>query len=162
MRFILAFFLATASIAYSQTPAAAPGAQYSATVNRYCVTCHNDKLKTANLSLEKIDVADVPAHGDIWEKVIRKVRSGAMPPLAATRPDNALRAGFVSYLEQSLDAAAAAAPNPGRPVVHRLNRAEYKAAVKDLLGLDIDPSKWLPLDTMRDRKSTRLNSSHRT
>ncbi len=115
-------------------------------LNKYCVTCHNSRLKTANLLLDAADVAHVSANADIWEKVVRKLRSGAMPPAGNRRPDQATYDAMVGSLERSLDAAAAAAPNPGRPVVHRLNREEYKNAVRDLLAVDIDPATMLPPD----------------
>ena len=124
-----------------------PQANYrSAVVDRYCVTCHNARAKTGGLVLEDIDVDRPETNVDVWEKVIRKVRSGVMPPVGAARPDEALRTGFVSYLERSLDAAAAADPNPGRPLVHRLNRAEYTNAIRDLLGVEIDGRALLPGD----------------
>src|SRR5690349_11013895 len=83
-------------------------AQYSATLNRYCVTCHSDKLKTANLSLETIDVANVAAHRELWEKVVRKLRSASMPPAGAPRPGKQFYEQFADYLERSLDQSFAA------------------------------------------------------
>src|SRR5580693_4496073 len=85
-----------------------------ASLDQYCVTCHNARLKTAGLTLDKMDLADVPAGAEIWEKVVRKLRSGAMPPAGARRPDQAPADGMVTWLETTLDAAGAAAPNPGR------------------------------------------------
>jgi hypothetical protein len=124
----------------------APVNYRSEVVDKYCVTCHNARLKTGGLVLENVDVTRPNANADIWEKVVRKVRSGAMPPLNARRPDKAILSGFVSYLTSSLDAAAVADPNPGRPIVHRLNRAEYTNAVRDLLGVEIDGRAQLPAD----------------
>src|SRR5262245_16441178 len=96
-------------------------------VTQYCVTCHNQRLKTAGLQLDAADVNDVSADAEIWEKVIRKLRSGAMPPPGRPRPEPAAITSFVSRLEASLDRAAAAHPNPGRTeMFHRLNRAEYQ------------------------------------
>jgi cytochrome c551/c552 len=115
-------------------------------LNKYCVTCHSARLKTGGLALEGLDVEHVGANADVWEKVVRKLRSGAMPPAGARRPDAATNDSIVQWLETSLDAAAAAAPNPGRPVVHRLNRAEYSNAVRDLLDVAIDASTLLPPD----------------
>jgi len=112
--------------------------QYSTILNRYCVTCHNEKLKTAGLMLDKIDVQNVPQSAPVWEKVVRKLRTGAMPPAGAPRPDQSAYDSLATYLETELDRAAAASPNPGRPAVHRLNRAEYANAIRDLLSLDID------------------------
>src|SRR5207247_10973677 len=114
--------------------------------NRYCVTCHNDTLKTAALSLEKIDVENPPAGAEMWEKVIRKLRSNAMPPPGRPQPEKAFYDNFPAYLETSIDRAAFAKLNPGRPAVHRLNRAEYANSIRDLLSVDIDPESLLPSD----------------
>jgi hypothetical protein len=119
---------------------------YKETVTKYCVTCHNERLKTGNLMLDTIVGDDVTAHADVWEKVIRKVRAGMMPPAAVPRPDAAARTALVSSLESMLDRAAREKPNPGRPLAHRLNRAEYANAVRDLLAVDVDVSSLLPPD----------------
>ena len=124
----------------------APTADLQKTVNTYCVTCHNDRLKTGGLALDRPELADVPAHADVWEKVIRKVRSGMMPPAGMPRPDAGERAAMLSSLVTTLDQAARVTPNPGRPLVHRLNRAEYANAIRDLLALDVDVSTLLPPD----------------
>jgi len=125
---------------------AAPTQSHKATLDRYCVTCHSDRLKTAGLTLESIDTTNIPAAPDVWEKVVRKVRVGMMPPQGSPAPDAASRAALVSWLTGELDAHAAAHPDPGRPLVHRLNRAEYGNAVRDLLDLEIDPASLLPAD----------------
>ena len=117
-----------------------------AVIDKYCVTCHNQRLKTANLELDASNLNDIAAHPDVWEKVIRKVEAGMMPPAGVPRPDEATRRAFVTRLQGVLDRAATARPNPGRPLVHRLNRAEYGNAVRDLLALDIDVSSLLPPD----------------
>ena len=117
-----------------------------AMIGTYCITCHNTRLKTAGLTLDTLDTAHVATNPEIWEKVVRKLRSGAMPPAGARRPDQATADSVVARLEASLDAAAAAAPNPGRPVVHRLNRTEYANAFRGLLAIDIDASTLLPPD----------------
>src|SRR6266853_1146154 len=119
---------------------------YGTVVTKYCVTCHNERAKTGGLTLGKIDLTDVGAGADVWERVVRKVRVGMMPPQGAPRPDAATQTALVSYLTSSLDQAATAHPNPGRPLVHRLNRAEYANAVRDLLALDVDTSTLLPPD----------------
>jgi hypothetical protein len=119
---------------------------YRAVLDRYCVTCHNQKTKIAGLALDNIDLTNIPANADIWEKVIRKVRVGMMPPQGLPRPDAATRDALVSSLQTTLDRAAAAHPNPGRPLVHRLNRTEYANAIRDLLALDVDPAALLPPD----------------
>ena len=130
-------------------PLARPASQYSAVINRYCVTCHNEKLRTAGLVLEKLDVENPTEGAATWEKVIRKLRAEAMPPEGMPRPDKATYASFATYLETALDRAAAEHPNPGRPAVHRLNRAEYAGAMRDLLAIDpkaIDVQSLLPPD----------------
>jgi hypothetical protein len=98
-------------------------ATYQEVVTKYCVTCHSDRRETGNLSLEKINLSDVSANAEVLEKVLRKLRTDAMPPLGAPRPDKTVRQSFVNDLEIALDRAGAAAPNPGRPAVHRLSRS---------------------------------------
>ena len=117
-----------------------------ALLDRYCVTCHNQRLKTAGLELDRLDPGLVGEHADTWEKVVRRLRTGSMPPAGSRRPDQAGYATLTDALESALDAAATRAPNPGRPSVHRLNRAEYANAVRDLLGVSIDPRTYLPAD----------------
>jgi hypothetical protein len=119
---------------------------HRAVLDRYCVTCHNERLRTANLALDTADIEDVAARPDVWEKVVRKLRSGAMPPVGRPRPETATVQALVSWLEGSLDRAGAANPNPGRAAVHRLNRAEYTNVMRDLLALDIDGRALLPAD----------------
>ncbi len=116
-----------------------------ALLDRYCVTCHNSRLRTGGLSLDDVDVTQVAAHADTLEKVVRKLRAGQMPPPRRPRPEPAVTKGFVASLETALDRAAAADPNPGRVAVHRMNRLEYLNVINDLLGLEIDPS-MLPVD----------------
>ena len=106
-------------------PAASAETIDRSVVDKYCVTCHNQRLKTGGLTLDTPDLANVAAHPDVWEKVIRKVEAGMMPPAGVPRPDAATRKALVANLEGVLDRAAKASPNPGRPLVHRLNRAEY-------------------------------------
>jgi Protein of unknown function (DUF1592)/Protein of unknown function (DUF1588)/Protein of unknown function (DUF1585)/Protein of unknown function (DUF1587)/Protein of unknown function (DUF1595)/Cytochrome C oxidase, cbb3-type, subunit III len=117
-----------------------------ALVDQYCVTCHNEKLKTAGLLLDKADPGNVSLDAETWEKVVRKLRAGAMPPQGMPRPDHATLEHFVETLETSLDRAAAQRPNPGRTVAHRLNRAEYANAMHDLLSIDVDVTGLLPAD----------------
>jgi hypothetical protein len=123
-----------------------PTGEVQKLVSTYCVTCHNDKLKTGGLVLDRPELADVAAHADVWEKVIRKVRTGMMPPAGAPRPNADERGALLSSLVSVLDEAARLKPNPGRPLAHRLNRAEYANAVRDLLALDVDVSTLLPPD----------------
>jgi mono/diheme cytochrome c family protein len=118
----------------------------AALVKQYCVTCHNERLKTAGLVLDQLDVTRVGVHADVWEKVVQKVRSGAMPPAGSRRPDQPTFEAFTTWLENELDREAAAHPNPGRPADHRLNQFEYGNAIRDLLALDINAQSLLPAD----------------
>ena len=133
-----------AAPAAAQPPAAdgSPGALF----DRYCVTCHNQSLKTAGLSLETLDPANFAEHTEIWEKVVRKLRAGTMPPIGRPRPEKPAVAALISSLETGLDRAAAEHPNPGRAPLHRLNRTEYANAIRDLLALDVDVRALLPAD----------------
>jgi len=117
-----------------------------ATVSRFCVDCHNDAEFTAELTLEGRSLADVAADAEVWEKVIRKVQVGMMPPPDAPHPNAATRRALVAALSGVLDEAARAHPNPGRPALHRLNRSEYANAIRDLLDLTVDPATLLPPD----------------
>ena len=129
-------------------PESAPVAgEHRSTLDRYCVTCHNDRLRIAGLELDAADIEAVGEDAATWEKVARKLRTRTMPPSPRPRPDEASYAGLVAYLEAELDRAAEAAPDPGRrPALHRLNRAEYANAVRDLLALEIDAAALLPPD----------------
>jgi hypothetical protein len=128
----------------SASPVLTPDDQ--ALVRRYCLGCHNDRLKTANLTLEGISAEPIGSAPAVWEKVVRKLRSGAMPPAGLPRPETAIKDGFSARLETALDQTAALRPNPGRTGIHRLNRAEYANAIRDLLALDTDVSALLPAD----------------
>ena len=118
-----------------------------AVLDKYCVTCHNQRAKTAGLTLEGVDLSKISGDAEIWEKVVRKLRTGAMPPAGMPRPEKPVTASVVSWLEAELDRAAIERPNPGRPTLHRLNRAEYRNAIRDLLALDIDAASLLPADS---------------
>ena len=127
--------------------AAAARSPQRALLDRYCVTCHNERLNTAGLTLDLLNVDDVAARPDVWEKVVRKLRAGLMPPMGRPRPDREAYDGFAGWLEARLDRAAALDPDPGRsPVFHRLNRAEYANAIRDLLAVEIDATELLPAD----------------
>ncbi|HWF11597.1 MAG TPA: DUF1592 domain-containing protein [Bryobacteraceae bacterium] len=125
--------------------AAAPSSP-QALVKQYCVTCHSQRLKTGGLVLEGLDPALAGANAPTWEKAIRKLRTNTMPPPGLPKPSASDRETLVSSLEDQLDRVAAAAPNPGRPVLHRLNRTEYANAIHDLLDLTVDASALLPPD----------------
>ena len=117
-----------------------------ATLDRYCVTCHNARIKTANLMLDRMDVAHVSESPEVWEKVVQKLRTGTMPPAPTPRPDRATYDQLIASLETDLDRASAGSPFPGRSPVRRLNRAEYANAIRDLLSLDVDVASLLPPD----------------
>ena len=132
------------------TSSAQQSAQQSVLLDEYCVTCHNeDRLEAGRVpvAFESLDMANPGADAELWENVVRKMRAGVMPPAGRPRPEVAASEGFVSRVETGLDAVAAARPNPGRvEAFHRLNRAEYRNAVRDLLHLDIDVGELLPAD----------------
>ncbi len=136
------------SVHPQQAPdAASAAASQQAVVTRYCVTCHNEGAKTGGLSLETLTVSRVAERTDIWEKVVQKLHANLMPPPDRPRPDQTTLKNLLSYLETSLDRAADAKPDPGRTeALHRLNRAEYRNSIRDLLALDIDVSAMLPAD----------------
>jgi hypothetical protein len=134
--------------------AAGPGAlsasEAQALLDRYCVTCHNDRMQTGALSLDRLEVGRTGRDPEIWERVVRKLRTGMMPPSGMPRPDRPALDRFISFLEDGLDLAAAANPNPGLRTLHRLNRTEYANAVRDLLDLPIDATTLLPGDDSSD------------
>ena len=116
-------------------------------LDRYCATCHNERLKTGGLSLVQVDLSRPGAQPELWEKVVRKLHTGVMPPPNMPQPPEADRLAMLTWLETSLDAASAAKPNPGRTeTLRRLNRTEYQNAIRDLLALDIDAASLLPAD----------------
>ena len=134
-----------AQVPPAQDVAAAP----RALLDRYCVACHNDRTREAGLTLQSIDaehVGRVPGQVEVWEKVVRKLRARAMPPPGRPRPEAGAYDAAAAALEAALDRAAADNPNPGRPPIHRLNRVEYRNAIRDLLALDIDERALLPPD----------------
>ena len=129
-------------------PAAATSAmEAAALLERYCVTCHNDRLRTAGLTLETLDAGDPGGAAATWEKVVLKLRAGMMPPAGRPRPDQATYDSLAAFLEAGLDSAAAADPEPGRSdALRRLNATEYAHAVRDLLDLEVDVADLLPAD----------------
>ncbi|HLX46623.1 MAG TPA: DUF1592 domain-containing protein [Bryobacteraceae bacterium] len=140
-------FLAIAFIAGGAVQTAhAQGDREQALVNQYCLGCHSAKLKTGGIAIEGLSVAQPSGHADVWERVLRKMRTGEMPPKGLPRPTEAEYAAFTRSLEETLDREGAANPNPGRPAIHRLNRTEYSNAIRDLLGLDTQPGASLPTD----------------
>ena len=142
-----AVVLASGAVAQSHDDAATAQAFLDTT----CIQCHSEEAESAmalfsGFFLDRLDLADVAAHPAEWEKVVRKLRTGMMPPASEPRPDEAQRQAFMAYLEGELDALAVRSPNPGRPALHRLNRTEYENAIRDLLALDIDAKELLPGD----------------
>ena len=118
---------------------------------RYCVGCHNDRLRTADLSIAGLDLDDVGADAETWEKVVTRLRAGSMPPPGRPRPDDATYRNVAGWLETELDRAWAADPHPGRiNAIHRINRTEYRNAIRDLLALDVDVESLLPGDETAD------------
>ncbi|HLQ78961.1 MAG TPA: DUF1587 domain-containing protein, partial [Terriglobia bacterium] len=127
----------------SATPAPDLAAQ-RAVIDKYCVGCHNEKTKTADLMLDKLDLAHLGANAELGEKIIRKLRAGMMPPTGASRPDPAARESLIRFMENEVDRSASS--NLFAPGLHRLNRTEYANAIRDLLGLEVDATKFLPPD----------------
>jgi hypothetical protein len=117
---------------------------------QYCVPCHNQRAKIGGLSIESLDFDHPEKDAETWEKVIRKVKTGMMPPSGARRPERATLDAFATQVEKNLDAAAALHPNPGSAALHRLNRTEYGNVIRDLLALDIDVEMLLPPDDATD------------
>ncbi|MEO5922784.1 MAG: DUF1592 domain-containing protein [Bryobacteraceae bacterium] len=136
----------------SQTPA--DGAEVQATINKYCTGCHNARLKTADLVLDPAAATHPGTDAETWEKVLRRLRAGTMPPPASPRPENAVYARASAFLARELETSAGARPNPGTlPIVHRLSRTEYQNAIRDLLDLtalpkELDYSTLLPIDNV--------------
>ena len=148
---VLVLVIARTSVETQGQPAAAarPASAVSAEatfLNQYCITCHNQRLKTASLSLDLLDISKVGADAETWEKVVKKIRTGMMPPSGAKRPDGKALDAFATELESRLDRAVDATAALSTPALHRLNRTEYANAVRDLLALDIDVNTLLPAD----------------
>jgi len=152
---LLAVFLGTLPLSWSthaapQTALPPEAAGHKALFDRYCLTCHTQRLKergTVPIALDTLDLTQIGASAATWEKVVLKMRAGLMPPAGAPRPDKATHDAFATWLESELDRYAAARPNPGRTEpFHRLNRAEYRNGVRDILDLDVDVASLLPAD----------------
>jgi len=150
---LLALWVACSLIAAPQETgkeAPAPANPNRALLNRYCVTCHNQRLRTAKLAFDTMDLAHPEKDSLIWERAIRKLRGGMMPPPGAPRPPVEAVNVLATYLETSLDKAALANPNPGSVRIHRLNRTEYANAMRDLFGIEVDAASLLPTDGISD------------
>jgi hypothetical protein len=138
-----------AAAAKPQTPSPASSVQPPApreVLAGYCFGCHNERVRTANLALDAIEGPEAGSQAETWEKVVRKLRTRTMPPIGSRRPDEPTYDALIASLEGVLDAAAARQPDPGSPVLHRVNRAEYANAIRDLLALEIAPASLLPPD----------------
>ncbi len=140
------FGLSTATAA--QQPAAASSAEsQKALITKYCVGCHNERRQSGKTRLDNADINTVGEHPELWERVVRKIRGGVMPPPGNPRPEKVAYDGIAQFLESELDKKAAKSPNPGRTeAFHRLNRTEYKNIVRDLLAMDMDFTDLLPID----------------
>ena len=139
------------SAGQTQPAASSAASPAKAVFDKYCITCHNQKLHTAGLELDSLDTANPVAHAEALEKVIAKLRAGSMPPPGMPRPDTATYRAVAVALERELDRTWEANPNPGRiGAVHRLNRAEYNNAIRDLLAVDLDVKPLLPGDETAD------------
>ena len=134
----------------SRAPLRVASPELNAVMRQYCQRCHNSTQRRGNLSLAAFDVAAAPSQAEVAEKIVAKLRAGMMPPPGAARPAADTLAALVQTLEHQLDSAASAHPNPGSRTFQRLNRAEYRAAVRDLISLDVDAGVYLPLDTKSD------------
>jgi len=153
-RFVVALAMVAAlgyvPVARAQSPAtvsatlATSAASERALLDQYCVTCHNQRLKTAGLMLDQLDIAQMHEHAEVWEKVVRKLRAGMMPPSGMRRPDAPVMESMITFMEKELDRDAVTNLTP--PGMHRLNRTEYTNAIRDVLGLEVDATKFLPPD----------------
>jgi hypothetical protein len=144
------------------TPTPAAGHLDAGLLKQYCITCHNKRTMTGNLALDGLDTENIPAGAAVWEKVVRKVRAGMMPPTGAPKPPKGALDAMVAHLESTLDAAAAAKPELRNATLHRLNRYEYANAVRDLFGVSVDVTSLLPPDEEAygfDNNATVLNVS---
>ena len=143
---VLAGAILLPAAALQAQDSAATAAAHRATLDLYCVGCHSGPTPFAKLNLETLDTANLEANGAIWEKLLRKLRNREMPPAGMPRPDPAAYEALVKFIETGRDRLAEVKPNPGRPTLHRLNRAEYANVIRDLLALEIDVAELLPAD----------------
>ena len=152
---LIAFVAVGASVIAQRPPAQQPapasdvayfaGVSQKALLDQYCVTCHNERLQTGGLALDTVR-GRVGEDAETWEKVVRKVRAGLMPPAGAKRPERGSLDAFAKSIEEAIDHFAASNPNPGRAPLHRMNRVEYANAIRDLLALEVDSTTLLPAD----------------
>jgi len=140
-----AVFLPAAALP-AENSASAAATAHRATLDQYCVVCHSGPTPPAGLNLQPLDIGNLDDNGAIWEKLLRKLRNREMPPAGMPRPDAATYEALIKYIETERDRLAEVKPNPGHPTLHRLNRAEYANAIRDLLALEIDVAELLPAD----------------
>src|SRR5688572_3200717 len=154
-RVLISCFIALTILAFDQTihpqqstnSAASPFPRQRALLDQYCVTCHNQRTQTGGLTLDRLDLVRVTEDAEVWEKVVRKLRAGLMPPSGARRPDPSTTEAFTVWLEGELDRSQTAARmSLGAPGLHRLNRTEYANAIRDLLDVEVDVTALLPPD----------------
>src|SRR6516162_2197215 len=146
VRNIVSFFLCLFCFLCSVPVFGAQSALDNSLPAQYCVGCHNQRAKTAGLMLDSMDYSNIAKDADTWEKVVRKIKTGMMPPSGARRPDRQILDTFATEIEKRLDSAAALHPNPGTTALHRLNRTEYANVIRDLLAVDVDVTALLPQD----------------
>ena len=139
-------YLQTIATPQSSRPGSEAPSEYREVLDRYCVTCHSESLGTADLFLDRADVFNISRDAQVWNKVVQKLRTGAMPPPGMPRPDQATYDAFAAYLEGELGGVVADNAGQARPLAHRLNRAEYTNAIRDLLAVDFDAQSYLPAD----------------
>jgi mono/diheme cytochrome c family protein len=173
---VVAWIIVLAGVAsQGQSPSATPSSSspssasavttnspHGALINQYCVSCHNQRARTGGLALDTLSLSNIPAGAETWEKVIRKVRGGQMPPAGMPRPPQVALDALVAHLETSIDKAAFASPMLRHSAIHRLNRSEYGNAIRDLFALNVDISALLPPDEEAygfDNNATVLNIS---
>ena len=146
---ILLLSLCVPATASAQDPATAT--EYRQLIDQYCVACHNTQFNNANLVLDNLDLNQLGHNAETWERVIRKLRSRAMPPPGSPRPEEATYVTMIAWMQDQIDQSAALAPNPGRTeTFHRLNRFEYQTAIADLLAVNVDVTQMLPGDNTYD------------
>ena len=153
---LLVWLMPQAGVRADETAPAASRqpAELRAALDQYCVVCHNSYVSTpataTGIVLDRADLSDVASDPALWERVVRKLRTGQMPPAGMLRPDEAMYEALAGWIESGLDRAALERPLPGRPAIHRLNRAEYANAIRDLLALEVDAATLLPPDDSAD------------
>ena len=148
MGVVVVYFLGLSSSQnFAQSRAANQATEYQEILNQYCVVCHNEGLANAGLVIPELALDSIPAQAEIWERVLKKLHTRTMPPIEMLRPDEEMYHSLIAFLETAIDSAATAEPNPGRvPAFHRLNRNEYRNAVRDIFHLDYDAAVLLPPD----------------